>query len=67
MAKCKLTYTHDLEYDGVDIEVTYTQSNVDDVQGMVNFFSEAIRAAGYTYVANIIAVKDDLSEVNSTF
>jgi hypothetical protein len=67
MPSANITYTFDLEADGIDTEMTYSQGSVEDLQDWLWFISEATRAAGFTYVDRVIAVKDDGSEVSSGF
>jgi len=54
-----ITFTADSEDDGFDGSTTVVRGNIDDLYGLGNALSHAVRAAGFTYVDNVAFEKED--------
>lgn len=65
--KVTVTFESDINEDGVDSVVSYSQSGVEDLSSLAWVLSEATRAGGFTYVATVKITTDRGHEFESPY
>ena len=56
--RASINFQFDKEYDGYDGSVDMSRDEVDDLDSMLYFLTEAIRASGFNYVTALGAHKE---------
>jgi len=65
--KVLIHFETDLETDGVEQSITLERSNIDLVTDLLDFYADAAKAAGFTYVDRMGYATDKGSETWSKF
>ena len=62
-----VTFESDINEDGVDSVVIYSQSGVEDLSNLAWVLAEATRAGGFNYVATVKITTDSGNEFESPY
>ena len=62
-----VTFESDVNEDGVDSVVSYSQSGVEDLSTLAWVLAEATRAGGFNYVATVKITTDSGNEFESPY
>ena len=62
-----IVFESDINEDGVDSVVAYSQSGVEDLSSLAWVMAEATRAGGFTYVATVKYTTDNGNEFESPY
>lgn len=65
--RVELNFTFDEEDDGFSGYISSSRDNVDTLEEMAQFMTDALRGASFSYVENVGFEKDDGSVVFGTF